>query len=217
MTTKKRKTKPIESRFPDVCHDVRLNLASFHAKVQKPEHTDCWLWTGGRHRQGFGMCGAWRIADQKSIMITAHRASWRIYRGPITEPNIIHLCTTPNCVNPDHLATGTQREVVRTQIARGRRHYATGPRGTYQDRPWRPGMPKGAYPKRTNWRYKHTDEDIQFMRVNTIQAIADHFGISTTLAGRRRYYARYGYRWLPLPDNFNHALISKNIDSDSKE
>lgn len=212
MTTKIRKTKPIELRFPNLFHDLRLNLEGFYSRIEYPTDTECWLWRGGMHKQGFGMVGAWRLSDQKGIMVTAHRASWRIFRGPITEPNIIHLCTNPNCVNPDHLALGTQRDVIRSQIARGHRTWPTGPKGTYRDKPWRGGMPKGVYGRRTNWNYKYTDEDIQFMRTNTIRAIADHFGISTEKAGRQRYYARFGYRWLPLPADFDLDLIRNSLD-----
>ncbi len=66
------------------------------AKVVKQEG-GCWVWTG-LTRAGYG-----RIKD-KGHMVSAHRATYEHFRGPIPAGlQIDHLCRNRSCVNPDHL------------------------------------------------------------------------------------------------------------------
>lgn len=70
----------------------------FWRKVNKTE--DCWLWTGGATREGYG--AIWSGPGGRRLM--AHRVAWELLRGPIPEGlHIDHLCRRPPCVNPDHL------------------------------------------------------------------------------------------------------------------
>lgn len=192
----RRKMTP-EEKFPDVVHDLRIKRSYFDQAYEIDPNSGCWLWNRGLHVQGYGMMGAFRLADEKSIMATAHRISWRIYHGPITNPNIMHTCNNMNCVNPAHLMTGNQKDVIHAIIARGR--MPGGPRGPYPERPWRKRFPKGAYKKREGFNYKYTDEEIQFMRKSTLTEIQERFGFSRDKARHIRHNCRYGYRWLPLP------------------
>ena len=61
---------------------------------------DCWEWTGGRNREGYGYTTVGRRQWK------AHRVVWEALIGPIPEGMTIdHLCRNKACVNPDHLET----------------------------------------------------------------------------------------------------------------
>lgn len=186
------KQKSIEEKFPDVYHDLRLKRELFERKYQIDANSGCWNWTGGLHRQGYGMMGAYRIQDQREIMITAHRASWRIFHGPITTPNIIHTCNNPACVNPDHLIGGTHQETMTKMLPDGRRL-------TEARRPRRRGIKPATYHKRKNWKYKWTDDEIQFIRTASLDAVIKKLGCTRIQAYNYISYCRSHYPWLPWP------------------
>lgn len=51
----------------------------------------------------------------------AHRVSWTIYRGEIPKGlRVLHRCDTPECVNPDHLFLGTDKDNVLDMLKKGR-------------------------------------------------------------------------------------------------
>ena len=75
----------------------------FWKKVRKTD--TCWLWEGYLDRNGYGQV---RIS-MKCYYV--HRASYEAAYGSIPSGQyILHKCDTPNCVRPDHLFPGTQRD-----------------------------------------------------------------------------------------------------------
>ena len=51
----------------------------------------------------------------------AHRVSYEMANGPIPDGLIIrHKCDNPNCVNPKHLESGTQKDNMLDASFRGR-------------------------------------------------------------------------------------------------
>lgn len=106
----------------DKIHQVVIN--AFFDRVQKTE--DCWLWAGAKSgTEGYGML---RVCKHP---LSAHRLSWEIHNGPIPDGMVIcHKCDTPDCVNPDHLFTGTQSDNIQDSVAKGRHSSVTqNPRG----------------------------------------------------------------------------------------
>jgi hypothetical protein len=91
----------------------------FWNKVNKTE--TCWLWTACCD-MGYGQFGL------NNKIHRAHRVSWLIAGNTIPNGHVIrHKCRAKNCVNPDHLETGTHAEnsadMVRDgTVAKGEKH-----------------------------------------------------------------------------------------------
>lgn len=58
---------------------------------------ECWPWRGEIDDDGYGKL---TIRKQRYM---AHRLSYQIYVGPITEETIDHKCKNTRCINPRHL------------------------------------------------------------------------------------------------------------------
>lgn len=95
----------------------------FFSKVNKTD--SCWLWTAPCDRNGYGR---FNITSKQKIM--AHRGSWLLAGNTIPEGLILrHKCRNRNCVNPEHLETGTHQEncadMIRDgTIMRGKKHHS---------------------------------------------------------------------------------------------
>lgn len=94
-------------------HRTRPLEERFWAKVDKSGN--CWLWQGGRNRQGYGHIGG---------MMLAHRYSYFLAHGPIPAGvEVCHDCPggdNPLCVNPAHLWLGTHAENMEDMVRKGR-------------------------------------------------------------------------------------------------
>lgn len=64
----------------------------------------CWIWTGARHRKGYGL-----VRDGGKIK-KAHRITYEALVGPITDETIDHLCRVRPCCNPNHLEQKSNRD-----------------------------------------------------------------------------------------------------------
>ena len=189
--------KPNPNRFPDDAHDLMVNKAEFESKISPEPLTGCWLWTGMLHRQGYGFIAALRKSDQKVVMSTAHRISYRLYCGPIVLPNVNHTCHNPGCVNYQHLYNGTQQDNVRDIYAAGRENHV---RTRYKPRKAKALKPPKAQDpdaKKQSRKYKYSEEDIIFCRTQSLDLIQQRFNLGRKQASGLRYECNRLYRWLP--------------------
>ena len=78
-------------------------------------NTGCWLWLAGTNKFGHG-----RISfTGRPHMV--HRIMYESKFGKIPKGlHSLHHCDTPQCVNPDHLYLGTQRDNNNDRDKRGR-------------------------------------------------------------------------------------------------
>lgn len=101
------------------CSNVQKNVLPTHlyfwkyAKMCGSE--ECWPWTGTTDQYGYG-----RVVYMTHYF-KAHRVSYEMKYGPIPVGMIVrHKCDNPNCVNPNHLEIGTQKDNMQDASKRGR-------------------------------------------------------------------------------------------------
>lgn len=82
----------------------------------RPDLGPCWLWTAHCASNGYGSF------TPSHLPIGAHRFSYELHVGPIPYGlYVLHHCDVRQCVNPQHLFVGTQKENIDDMIAKGRR------------------------------------------------------------------------------------------------
>ena len=105
------------------------------------------------------------------IKMGAHRAAWIEAYGPIPPGLlVIHICDNPPCVNPAHLALGTQASNMADARRKGRTHHPFGNQRTVGSKH---GMAK------------LTEDDVvnikRLLGTTSQQEIARQFGISQSI------------------------------------
>lgn len=123
----------------------------FWEKVNKTD--SCWLWTGAKRNKGYG---AFVYAkDGEVIQGRAHRYSYEIHKGDIpTGMFVLHSCDNPACVNPAHLALGSNQDNVTDMMKKGR--HVSG--GTYREGDYERGEGHHAA--------KLTEDDVRAIRAD---------------------------------------------------
>jgi hypothetical protein len=94
----------------------KLTPKIFKRIVTKIEFGDCWIWTGSKDEQGYGML--WYEGRSERI----HRLMYAYFVEPVPRGvrnrkfgQIDHMCRNTSCCNPNHLELVTQK----TNILRG--------------------------------------------------------------------------------------------------
>lgn len=81
--------------------------------------TGCVLWQGAVTGSGYGHL---RI---NGTLVYAHRFAFFLKHGRWPEPNGLHSCDTPACVNADHIFEGTHADNMADMRRKGRDHSVT--------------------------------------------------------------------------------------------
>jgi hypothetical protein len=82
--------------------------------------TPCWIWQGGKNRDGYGhMKVPKSFRSSPGQIMMAHRFFYMEDKGPIPDGwQVDHLCYEPSCVNPSHLEAVTPKENQRRKQER---------------------------------------------------------------------------------------------------
>lgn len=75
--------------------------------------SECWLWSGYTNTKGYGVVGT----GSRTQLV--HRVVLGAATGH-TEEQAMHLCDTPACCYPNHLAWGTNQTNQRDKARKGR-------------------------------------------------------------------------------------------------
>jgi hypothetical protein len=96
---------------------VRVRLLK-HVKIDPV--TGCWMWQRGKCPRGYGKVAV-RLGPHQVVTRLAHRVSYEEFVGHIPDGLVVrHLCHVPGCVNPEHLAVGTQQDNADDAVRAGR-------------------------------------------------------------------------------------------------
>lgn len=105
--------------MPDKENIIRRLLA----KRELDPLTECWLWMGGRQKQGYGTIQVYGTSQ------LVHRISAHCFLGYDLNDETLqvnHHCDVPACFNPDHVYVGDQVDNMRDCRERGRDKKARG-------------------------------------------------------------------------------------------
>jgi hypothetical protein len=73
---------------------------------------ECLRWTGCKDKDGYG------LSSIKGIKMPAHRAAMSFLQD-VTGKYVLHTCNVRDCINPEHLYLGTQKQNVQDQVDAG--------------------------------------------------------------------------------------------------
>ncbi len=94
-----------------------MSKRGFEELYEVDEGTGCWVWTGTKYADGYGL---FRCLRQDML---AHRFSWWMHNGVIPDGlYVLHHCNNPSCVNPEHLFLGTAKDRARNMQHKGGNH-----------------------------------------------------------------------------------------------
>lgn len=85
------------------------------------EYRKCWIYTGTKDRDGYGMIGIGRK------QFRTHRVMFERFVRKLTYGEIVcHHCDNPSCVNPDHLYAGSFKDNALDREKRNRSNRPSG-------------------------------------------------------------------------------------------
>lgn len=93
----------------------------FMDKTMPVTESGCWIWMGKLRSNSVGLNHRYGFTSISGKEERAHRLSYKIFRGEIPDGlYVLHKCDVTQCVNPDHLFLGTQKENLLDASSKGR-------------------------------------------------------------------------------------------------
>ena len=91
-------------------------MKRFWGKVDIRGPDECWPWTAGRLKKGYGR---FRIGSRQML---SHRVAFSLSGRVLKDSTVVrHTCDNPPCCNPRHLIGGTHQDNSDDCVRRGRR------------------------------------------------------------------------------------------------
>lgn len=155
--------------YPKRTEDQKLSSLRrrFWEKVQQSSGDGCWIWTGSRNGDGYGLIAVGSRTDGSLSAMRAHRVAFFIEHGRWPEPNALHACDNPPCVrvHPKHVFEGTPSDNMKDMYSKGRHG------GNSQPGEWNPAA-KLTIDQVSDIRRLHAQGGV------TYEELASQFGVS---------------------------------------
>jgi len=85
--------------------------------VAKAGQNECWFWTAGLFRDGYGQFRLGKVGSFKRVK--AHRVAWYLATREQPILNVCHICDNLSCCNPNHLRLGSPDDNTQDKIVKG--------------------------------------------------------------------------------------------------
>jgi hypothetical protein len=85
------------------------------------EATGCWLWTGARDENGYGIINLRGTTYNRGRISKVHRFAAILWLNLPDDSRVVvrHTCDNPHCFNPEHLLLGSQRDNMQDAARKG--------------------------------------------------------------------------------------------------
>jgi len=99
---------------------LKIRSNKFWKQVDKQHMNMCWFWRGTLNKNGYGDFD-FRLHGTR-FRTSSHRASYMITNNCHIPEGlcVLHSCDNKQCVNPNHLSTGTQLDNIHDMIRKNR-------------------------------------------------------------------------------------------------
>lgn len=98
-----------------IVNPTEKELGFFNEKFIRLSSEECWLWTGYKMKTGHGQF------RYRGKTLYAYRFAYMLKHGELDDNIcILHKCDKGECVNPDHLFTGTRTDNANDKVIKGR-------------------------------------------------------------------------------------------------
>jgi len=115
--------------MPRKIHEFELiehRIKMYHDRVIKKPGNECWGWKGYHFNNGYAGF------KSKGKWFKAHRFSWELHFGNITEGLIVgHHCDSRECSNPKHIFLGTYAHNSKDMVRKDRQAKGSRNGGSY--------------------------------------------------------------------------------------